>query len=247
MFPVLQVGPAAIRTASLLFIAGIFLGLSLSERFTRSHAENPDLLTNLVLIAGLAGLVAARLTYAAAHTGLFQKNLAGLISFDPGLLDPWGGFAGASLAILIYGQRKKLKFWTSLDRLTPFLAVSAVFLGLAHFASGQAFGAPTSLPWAVELWGAMRHPSQVYETAGALAILLLLWKGFGADKPAGMLFLQFASLTSGMLVFLSAFRGDSHLVLGNFRQEQLLALAGLGLALLLLEMRTRPGKQAGDA
>jgi hypothetical protein len=37
-------------------------------------------------------------------------------------------------------------------------------------------------------------------------------------------------------------RGDSRLILGTYRQEQLLALSVLGLALFLLE--TRPG--AGD-
>jgi phosphatidylglycerol---prolipoprotein diacylglyceryl transferase len=243
VFPVLNIGPAVIRTSSLLLLLGLYLSLTLSERFARRGGENPDMLTNLVLLAGLAGLITARLAYAVEHLALFQKNLSGLISLDPSLLDPWGGLVGASIAALIFAQRKQLKFWATLDRLTPFLALMAVFIGLAHIASGQAFGSPTSLPWAIELWGTRRHPSQVYETIGAIAILLLLWKQVGSAARDGTLFLKFAGLTSGLIVFLSAFRGDSHLILGTFRQEQVLALIALGLVLLLLEIRSSPAKQ----
>jgi phosphatidylglycerol:prolipoprotein diacylglycerol transferase len=162
------------------------------------------------------------------------------------LLDPWGGFAGAGIAILIYGQRKRLGFWTTLDRLTPFLAVLAIFIGLAHIASGQAFGSPTVLPWAIALWGAKRHPSQFYETAGAIAVFLLLWRQFRLIGVPGTLFLKFTALTSSLVVFLAAFRGDSLLILGTFRQEQLLALGLLGIALLFLEIRSHPGKSLED-
>jgi phosphatidylglycerol:prolipoprotein diacylglycerol transferase len=244
VFPVLRIGPAAIQTPLLLLFLGIFLGIMLSEHFARKRGENPDTLTNLIIVVGVAGLVTARLTYAAEHMALFQKNLAGLISPDPTLLDIWGGLAGAGIAALIVGQRKQLRFWESLDRLTPFLAVLAVFMGLSHFASGRAFGAPTSLPWAIYLWGVKRHPSQIYETVGAIFILLLFWRQYKAEAMPGTLFLKFAASTSGLAVFLAAFRGDSRLVLGTFRQEQLLALIILGLAFLFLEIKSRPQKAA---
>lgn len=238
MFPVLRIGPAAIRTPGLLIILGIFLGLTLSEGSARKRGENPDAVTNLVLLATLTGLFMARLFFALAHIAIFQENLAGLVSPDLSLLDPWGGFAGAAIAIITYGQRKRLKFWSTLDSLTPLLAVSAVFIGLAHLASGQAFGSPASIPWALDLWGARRHPSQIYETIGAIAILLLLWRQYGSSGVPGRLFLKFVALSSGLFVFLSAFRADSHLILGSFRQNQLVALVILGLALLLLEIRS---------
>jgi phosphatidylglycerol---prolipoprotein diacylglyceryl transferase len=242
VFPVLQIGPAAIQTSGLLIILGFFLGLTLSERYTRKRGENSDLVTNLVLLITLASLVTARLTFVVSHPALFQNNPTSLLSPDPRLLDSWGGFAGAAIAAVIFGQRKHLKFWDSLDRLTPLLAVIAVFIGFAHLASGQAFGSQASLPWALELWGAKRHPSQVYETTGAIAILLLLWRQFSSSGVPGTLFLKFTALSSGLFVFLSAFRGDSRLILGSFRQEQLLALVFLGLSLLLVEIRSSPGK-----
>ena len=38
--------------------------------------------------------------------------------------------------------------------------------------SGEAFGAPTSLPWGVPLFGAVRHPTQIYLALAALESLL---------------------------------------------------------------------------
>jgi phosphatidylglycerol:prolipoprotein diacylglycerol transferase len=243
MLPILQIGPAAIPTSKLLLLLGFSLGLTLSEHFSRRRGRDPDPLTNMVLLAVTAGLVLARLAYASLHPALFQARPLDLISLDGRLLDPWAGIAGAGITVLVYGQRKGLRFWETLDRLTPFLALFSVFIGLAHIASGQAFGASSSFPWSIDLWGARRHPSQIYETVGAAVILILLWKRLGSAQEGGRLFLGFAALASALTVFLIGLRGDSRLILGGFRQEQLLALVVLGLALLLLEVRPRPGDQ----
>jgi len=244
MLPVLQIGPLALPTARLLWLLGIFLGISLMERFARRRGEDADPLANLILLAGAVGLVSARLAYAAVHFGLFVDNPAALISLDPGLLDPWAGLAGGLLAALVYGQRKGMQFWATLDALTPLVALLAVFIALAHAASGAAFGAATDLPWGIDLWGAQRHPSQIYAALGAAAILLLLWKRFTRQGSGGRTFLTFAALTCGLAVFLAAFRGDSRMLPGGFRQEQVLALAGLGISLLLLEIKRTPTKNS---
>jgi prolipoprotein diacylglyceryltransferase len=108
-----------------------------------------------------------------------------------------------------------LPLWSTLDALTPFFAVFALGLGLAHLASGSAFGKETTLPWGIELWGAVRHPSQVYEILASLLILGLLWFQ-RADARPGLHFLTFAALTSGCAsLFLEAFRGDSTLDAGR--------------------------------
>ena len=103
---------------------------------------------------------------------------------------------------------------------------------LAHLASGEAYGATTTLPWAIELWGAKRHPTQFYELGLALLILGFLgWKLKTAPAKEGQLFLLFAALTAGARLFLEAFRGDSLFVAGGFRLAQVLAWIGLTAAL----------------
>ena len=126
------------------------------------------------------------------------------------------------------------ELWPTLDALTPFFAIFAVGLALAHLASGSAFGAPTSLPWRMDLWGATRHPSQIYALLASLLTFSLLWFQ-KTDSAPGVYFLTFVALTSGWSLFLETFRGDSTLVFGGIRSAQIVAWIVLALSLFLLD------------
>lgn len=239
MFPVLHLGPLAVRTPGLLLLLGLYLGLTLAERHSSVRGMKADHIYNLTFIAFVAGALGARLSFAAQHVDLFKGSPLNLVSLDTTLLDPFGGIALGLIAVLVCGQRKKLSLWPTLDAFTPVLAVFAVSVGLANLASGNAFGAPTSLPWSINLWGATRHPSQVYETLAALVILFVAWVLFRKDLPPGRLFLQFVIYSAGARLFLEAFRGDSVLVFGGIRLAQIVAWAVLALSLWLLERQKR--------
>ena len=135
-------------------------------------------------------------------------------------------------------KRRKLSLWPTLDALTPLFAVFALGLGLAHLASGSAFGKETPLPWGMALWGATRHPSQAYEILASLLILGLLWFR-KTDSRSGNHFLTFAALTSGARLFLEAFRGDSTIILNGLRGAQLVAWIVLSISLYLLNRASK--------
>jgi prolipoprotein diacylglyceryltransferase len=230
VFPVIQIGPPALQTPGLILLLGLWLGLALSERFaarTQEHipALNPNTIYNLAMTGLAAGVVGARLLYILRYPSAFAQSPLSAISLNPGLLDPAGGLAGALVAVLIYGSRKQLPFWQTLDIYTPALAVFGLALGLSHLASGAAFGTPADLPWAVELWGARRHPAQVYEMIAAAFILAVVWprRESRLDAVPGLRFLTFLALSAGARLFLEAFRGDSYLLAGGLRAAQLAA------------------------
>ena len=231
MLPILQIGPMAFPVPAFSLLLAFWLGLSLAEKFTVKHGVSANTLNNLVFTGVIAGLIAARFGYVLQFPNAFIQSPLSLFSPNPGLFDPFSAMAGALLGLLVYGQRARLGFWNTLDALTPLLAVMAVGLAIAHIASGEAFGAETSLPWGIELWGARRHPSQFYELIGAAIILLLLVRRAKAEIPAGILFLNFAALTAGMRLFLETFRGDSNLLLGGIRFAQIVAWLVLAVAL----------------
>lgn len=238
MLPILQIGPLALRTSGLLLLLGAYLGLSLAERRLPKGGPNSDQLYNLVFLSLVSGVAAARLSFAIQNFAIFRAAPLSLFSLDAGLLDPFAGFAAALIASLVYGQRKKLALWPTLDAITPMLAALAVFVGLAHVASGEAFGAPTSLPWGIELWGARRHPTQIYETVAAALILAWLWRRFGKGAPPGRLFLLFITASAGARLLLEAWRGDSVLLPGGLRLAQVVAWGVVAAGVWLI------GKQA---
>ena len=240
MLPVLQIGPVGIPVPAFSLLLGVWLGLSLAERHAPRFGVDGNRLFSLALTALLSGLAGARLAYAARYSRAFIEAPLNLLSPRPELLDPWGGLAAGLIGALIYAQRKEMRLWPTLNALTPAFAVFAVALGISQLASGDAFGAPTAVPWAIELWGARRHPTQIYETLLALLILAACW-------PAGPLgrrpdyFLIFTAASALARIFIEAFRGDSVLVFSGFRLAQLAAWLVLAASLWLMGRRFQKG------
>ncbi|RME07214.1 MAG: hypothetical protein D6816_06900 [Bacteroidetes bacterium] len=243
MFPLLQLGPVAVQVPGLILLAGFWIGLNVSEKEAVRQKRPSELVYNLIMPALAVGLVGARLWYVGRFLDTYLANPLSIISLDYNTLDPLAGFIFGLLAAAAYIIRKKLPLRLILDILTPGLAVFAIALGLAHLASGDAFGAPTSLPWAIELWDASRHPTQIYEMVLATAVFLLIWRARKNTPFPGFLFLAFVALTAVNRLFLEAFRGDSVLVAGGIRQAQLAALLVLMVALWLMR-QWLPSRQA---
>jgi phosphatidylglycerol:prolipoprotein diacylglycerol transferase len=220
----------------ILVVAAIWIGLYIAEKRSAKHGINNDDLNNIVFFPLIGYLLGGRILFALENLSAFTQNPASIISLNLDLFDPFGGLAVALIVALVYGQKRKLPVWPTVDALTPVFAVFALGLGMAHLASGAAFGKETTLPWGIELWGAVRHPSQVYESLASLLILGLLWFR-RADPRPGFQFLIFAALTSAARLFLEAFRGDSTLILGGLRAGQVIAWIILALSLYFLERK----------
>jgi phosphatidylglycerol---prolipoprotein diacylglyceryl transferase len=251
MLPILNIGPLAVQTPGLVILIGLWLGLSLAEKYAARRDLPANLLYNLVFVMLVAGVIGARLSYLLRYPEAFASSPLSLLSLNPGLLDSSGGLVVGAIAGLIYAQRKGMPFWRTLDALTPLLMVMAIALGVSHLASGAAFGAATQAPWGIELWGARRHPSQVYEILAAIAILTVLWPGRWSEKtPAGRYFLLFAALTAATRLFLEAFRGDSVLLAGGWRAAQAAAwliLAGSLWGLHRLQTSAKTGNETASS
>ena len=146
--------------------------------------------------------------------------------------------------MLIYGMRKQLSLWKTLDSLTPLLAVVGIAMGISHLASGSAFGAPTKVPWGIHLWGSFRHPTQVYEIIFATMVLIVVMyidSKWWVQNP-GILFLSFLFLSANSRLFIEAFRGDSILIGDGLRLVQIVSWLILASCLVLIGRKIRVGQ-----
>jgi prolipoprotein diacylglyceryltransferase len=266
VLPILQLGPLAIQAPGLVLLLGLWVGLSLAEKQARrlgpAAAEpgapaprlTPDALYNLSLVGLLSGVVAARLAYALRFTAAYRADPLGLLALTPATLAPVEGVLAGLLAMLVYGARRRLPLGPTLDALAPALAVLGVALGLAHLASGDAFGAPTSVPWRIYLWDDYRHPTQIYEVLGACLILGVWWSrtrsrpSAVANPPpggSGRHFVWVVLLSALARLFVEAFRGDSALTVYGLRLAQL--YAWLILAACLYALSRLPASPSAPA
>jgi prolipoprotein diacylglyceryl transferase len=239
MFPILHLGPLAIQVPGLFLLVGVWIALNLVEREAPRYKLSAGDISNLILIGLITGIVAARLWYAVRFSSVYIENPLSLFSLNPSTLAAEEGMLTGLIAAVIYGGRKGLQLFQTLDVLAPGLAVFSIALGFSHLSSGDAFGAPTTLPWAIELWGEARHPTQIYEIiiAGLVLILILpirKWKVF-----PGFIFLSWAGLTAISRLLLEGFRGDSVIILGSLRSAQVVGLVVLAIVLVAMHLLGR--------
>ncbi len=231
MLPIIQLGPLSLQAPGLFFLISLWIGITLAEKNSPRYKLSADHVSSLIMVALVAGVLGGRIAYVAQNPAAFAGNLGSVVSLNPGLFDMVGALAAALIAAFVYGQRKELPLLPTLDVLVPFFGMLAIGIGLMNFASGNAFGMETDLPWGIELWGATRHPSQVYEVLAAFVTFNLLYPAKLDAKSAGLNFATFVAITAGYRLFLEAFRGDSTLVFGSIRAAQLTMFVLLAAAL----------------
>jgi phosphatidylglycerol:prolipoprotein diacylglycerol transferase len=215
-------------------LLALWIGLALAEKRTERHGISKDVLSTMVFYSIFGYLLGGRLLYAVSNYSAFLQSPLSIFSLNLDLFDPTAALVVAVLVGVVYGSRQKLPIWSTLDALAPLFASISIGLSLSHLAAGTAFGAPTKLPWGIELWNATRHPTQIYELLAALLIFGLIWFRKSSSQP-GSDFLLFAALTAGARLFLEAFRGDSTLIFGDLRLAQVIAWIVLAIALFANE------------
>lgn len=234
MLPVVQLGPLALRLPGLLLLAGLWISTLLVDKESDRLGLRTDWTGNMIFYALIAGVLGARLGYALRFIDIYSKDPLALLSLNTQTLSRLEGVFTALVVAVVYAQRKDMPPLPTLDALTPGVAAFAVFWGLAHLASGDAFGAPTGVPWAVTMWGAERHPSQVYEIVAAGLILIAVYRIRRHAPFRGFTFTLWVTLAAASRLILEASRGDSVIVLNTLRQAQLVSLLVLLGSMLAL-------------
>ena len=231
MFPILQIGPLAIQVPGLALLIGVWVGLSLAETEATRLQMDADAVYRVAFVGLIAGLIGARLAYAAQYLSSYAADPLGLFALNAATLAPSEGILVGLAAAVLYGARRKLRLRTTLDALAPAFAVMAVAVALANLSSGDAFGAAARLPWSIYLWDEYRHPSQVYELIAALGVLGVWWRQRGRSSVGGFSFLLVVALSAAARVFLEAFRGDSFVIAGGLRAAQVWGIVVLAACL----------------
>jgi phosphatidylglycerol---prolipoprotein diacylglyceryl transferase len=242
MMPVVHIGPLSIQTVPLILLISLWIGLNQIEKHASKYNAQANLITNLVLFSLAAGIFGARFAYVLSYRDAFTGNIIGIFTFSPDTLDISSGLLFGFITGLIYINKKHMNLWETLDGLTPSLAVMMIGFGLANLASGDAYGIPTTVPWAIELWGENRHPTQVYQVVLACIAAWIIWpirthplRWKKITYQSGMAFLLFVSVNSLGIILFAAFLGNSTPNLSGIRPIQLIAWITLAASLYFLD------------
>jgi len=240
MLPILQIGPLTLRTPGLALLAGLWFGLEVASRFGKQRGLPEDKLYNVGFNSLFVGILGARLGYVFSHMGVYssiqplQRALLSVVAPVPGTEI---GLVGLVLGILTAAyliRRWKLPALDVLDSFSPAVSVIVIAVGLSNLLGGDLYGVESNLPWAIPLWGASRHPTQIYLMLAGAASLVTIWRLEKAQQTlsAGIL-VQITALIIGCAILLiEPLRADSPVIFKTIRTWQIGALAMIVTALL---------------
>jgi len=242
MIPYLHIGPLPLPTFGLMVATGLLVAAYVLQSDFRRRGIHADAFL-IIGIAGLAGIVGARLYHALESPGEFFADPKSFIFTRFGFA--WfGGFLGGSAALVILARREKIPTLTFLDACSPAACVGYAIGRIGCFLSGDGdYGIPTNLPWGMSFPNGVVpttervHPTPLYEFLAWMLIAYMLWQ-MGArfrreGKPAGLAFSGYLVMTGIARFLVEIIRLNPRSFLG-MSNAQTASVASLLLGVFLL-------------
>jgi len=213
MYPFIHLGRLTLGTYGIFVALGLLAALYVMQAdLNRRHIRADPYL--IVCLAGLAGLVGARLYHLLESPQEFFADPWPLLFSREGFA--WfGGFLAGFLTLVLLGRHYRIPFLAMMDLCSPAAAIGYGVGRIGCMVSGDGdYGTPTSLPWGMSFPHGLVpttqrvHPTPIYEFLAAVVIFYFLWR-LGARvvserRAAGEVFSWYLILT-GLARFLVEF------------------------------------------
>ncbi|MBN1309000.1 MAG: prolipoprotein diacylglyceryl transferase [Chitinispirillaceae bacterium] len=224
MHPVLfKIFNFPIHSYGFMLAISFLFGIWLSTWRAKKRGLNPEVIADVGFWVILSAIAGARLYYVFLHFEEFRGDLLSIINpFQKGMvgiggLVMYGGFIGAIIAGVIYFRMKKVPFLPYADVMAPSIGLGIMLTRIGCFMNGCCFGAaakgafsvsfPMSSPAGVyqhQIHAEGLYPSQLFESAGGLAIALIIL-AVGCAKPFTGLQFYLAGILYTVLRFMVDF------------------------------------------
>jgi prolipoprotein diacylglyceryl transferase len=163
-----HLGPVPIRAYALCIIAGVIVAVWLGNRRWVSRGGRPGTVADIAVWAVPFGLVGARIYHVVTDYQLYfgagRDPLRAFAVWEGGL-GIWGGIAFGALGAWIGCRRRGIPLPAMADALAPGIILAQAIGRWGNWFNQELFGAPTSLPWGLQIDPAHRPPGfEQYES-----------------------------------------------------------------------------------
>lgn len=245
MYPILlQIGSLKIHTYGVFIALAFLVGIVLAFREARRMGEQPDKILDLAFYVIVAAIVGSRLLYIIIYYEYYLENPLDILKIWNGGLVFYGGFIPALLVAVWYIRKNSMPMWKVTDIVAPSIAVGQAIGRIGCFFAGCCFGRETTLPWAVVFnhpeclakQGVPLHPTQLYSSANAFLIFLILTFVKRFKKFDGLLIWLYVLLYAITRSFIELFRGDARgaVVGGVLSTSQFIAIIMGAVSIFML-------------
>ncbi|HYJ46270.1 MAG TPA: prolipoprotein diacylglyceryl transferase [Pyrinomonadaceae bacterium] len=265
MYPeIFRIGNFPINTYGVLLALAFLSALLIAAKLAARDGLPRERVYDLGLWMLLAAIVGSKVLMLFTEPE-YRENPLRLVSLD--FLRSGGVFYGGLILAILAGyfliRRYRLPWWKTADAFAPGIALGNAIGRQGCFAAGCCWGKPTTLPWGVEFTeagnrvtgvplGVHLHPTQLYESFGALLIFFFLLWLHRRKRFSGQVILCYAVLYAVMRFTIEIFRDDPRgdilgltTLTGLSTSQMLSIIIGVwGLVMLILRWR-RGGESVG--
>jgi prolipoprotein diacylglyceryl transferase len=253
-------GPIPVRAYALLIIVGIIVAIWIGNRRYVARGGAPGTITDLAIWAVPFGIIGGRLYHVLTDWQLYfgpgGSGVVGALRIWDGGLGIWGAVTLGALGAWIGARRRHLPLPPVADAIAPGIAVAQAIGRWGNWFNQELFGAPTTVPWALEIDAVHRpagyesfatfHPTFLYESLWMLAVAaILVWADRRFQMGHGRVFALYVLLYCAGRLWIELLRVDSaNTILGLRVNVWTSLLVGIGAAAyLLISQRLRPGRE----
>lgn len=183
MIPTLiEIGPIPIRSFGLMVALALFAGAVRLTYSFKHYGLNPRLAERYVTLAGIVGVLGARIWFIGENWSDLGGDLFGALTSSAGFTF-YGGFIIAALSVYLLARKDGTDIARLCDSMGPCLALGYAIGRLGCQLSGDGdYGVPTTGFWGMSYAtgvvptppGALVYPTPLFESAIALGVLWLL-------------------------------------------------------------------------
>lgn len=214
MLPIARVFGLSLQTPLLAALIGFALAVELARRLALRRGLDGNTIANALANSIFAFILGGRFGYVFSNLSSYLKDPLGALALNTTALLPWTGWLAATLFTVWAMRRKHILKVELAHVLLPAACVLGMGLAVSDLLSGNNFGIPTTLPWAINLWGALRHPVQVYEFLMLGLVLIALLRIDTRNPPASAFMWIGIALVAFGRVGVDGFRAEVPLLVG---------------------------------
>jgi prolipoprotein diacylglyceryl transferase len=255
-----ELGPIPIRAYALCIIAGIIVAVWLGNRRYEERGGEKSIITDIAIWAVPFGIVGGRIYHVISDPQLYfgpdgKGFLAALRIWDGGL-GIWGAVTLGALGAWIAARRAGVLLPPVADAIAPGIALAQAIGRWGNWFNQELFGAPTDLPWGLEIDGAHRpggyeqfttfHPTFLYESLWLIGVaVVVIWADKRFRMGHGRAFALYVLLYCAGRLWIESLRIDeANHILGLRLNVWTSIIVGLGAIIyLLISARQRPGRE----
>lgn len=240
-----SLGPITIYYFSIFFLLSCALFSFLFWRVLRDRGVEEEKIFDLTLYSGLVAIIGARFAFVISHWDLFSADWLRVFALwiTPGL-SLYGGFLAGALAAYFLLRSLKLRLVWVLDAFALSFPLALALGRMGALLDGSEVGRPTPFRLGVYYIGhpGIRHPVQLYEIFGLVAIFIfLIWLNRRPNKSRPVLSLLgpiSVTLTS-FWFFLLEFIKERSVYWAGISQNQWILVFIFAQSLGMILVRTR--------